>query len=608
MATQPKPQATEEGFVAFDYGTSVSRIAYVKGKGAGLVTDLAGDAGFPSVLAMSEKGGFLAGGAAKDRQSLYPLETIFSIKSLLTTDLKTIKAQGMLYPFADEQAEGNVAQVTIGGRKTSVVEINAMYLAWLRRSAEIRLERPVRLGVITIPTCLSPFDRQCLKLAGRLAGFQRVRLIEESTAAALAWAAEGGRGRLAVCTWGAGYFNSSIMEVQDQFVRILATKGTSLGGDYVDLQIARDFLEKIKTSGLKIENEANVARHVLVAAEAAKCDLANRGKAEISIKLAGSSKVIKQAYTIKDLEKWIEPLKENSSRLIHSLIASLPRGVDTKLDALVLTGGMMHIKPLTSHLEKLFEIKANKSKSHNLEDDAVLGALVRARLLDREQSDLVVLDKLYSGLGLENQDGSVSTILERGVPIPASSTEQFTTFLDKQTDMAINLFGQKGATWQPLGQVVISKIPPLKAGEAAIELRIIVDEDGVVTATAIEITKKKQLVAELLPLRGLPMSIVNKTLEACAKPNDENFVSEVQGELQQRGRFLLESLQDIIRRRVGIMTRDERQLIEKRSKDLSEVLEGADLMEMRDCVQELEEAARPMLQRDIDASLQSIMG
>jgi molecular chaperone DnaK (HSP70) len=602
LVSQPKSQGSDEGFVAFDFGTSFSRIAYGKGSGSGLVTDLAGDAGIPSLIAMSDKGGFLAGGAAKDRQSLYPGETVYSLKALLNAEAKTLEALGAFFPFAPEDGSA-LLQLNIGGRPSNPIELCSLYLAWLRRSAEMRLERPVNLAVITVPNCFSPFDRQSLKLAARLAGFQRVRLIEESIAAGLSWAANGGRGRVAACTWGAGFLNASIMEVQDKFVRILATAGMPIGGDYIDSHLALDFMAKVRESGAKIENEQIFSRHVLSLAEAAKRDIVNRGKADIQIKPAGG-KAFKQTYTAEDLGRILTPLQDKAGRLIKRLMSRLNKE-ETKLDALVLTGGMMHIGSVTNTLEEVFGLKA--IGGIDLEESAVSGALVRARLLDRLQSNLVVLDKLYAGLGLEGQDGTVTSILERGVPIPASSREQFTTFLDKQTDMGVKLYGQTGPEWKPIGQILLSKIPPLKAGTAEIEIQFTVDEDGVITVAATEKTKKKSLNAVLIPTRGLPNTFVEETLEGLPPNDEEQFASNLKGELQQRGHFVLESLSDLTRRRVGIMTRDERQLLDKKSKELIEVLEGADLMEMRSCVQELEEAARPLLQRDIDASLQTLL-
>jgi len=604
LAKQPTGQAAYQSFVAFDFGTSVSRIAYGRGEGSAFVTDLAGDARIPSVIAVSPEGGVLAGAAARDRQALYPEHTALSLKSLLTASPEAVAARGPFFPHKVGSDATTMMQIDIGGRLRPVIELSALFLVFLRRSAEVFLERPVDSGVLPVPVCFSPFDREVLRLAARMAGFQRVRLIDEPTAVALSWIAQGGRGRIATCSWGAGYLSASIIEARPDLIRVLATGGIPLGGDEIDLALARDFWGKIRGTGEPGPNEHHLARYLLSAAEAAKRDLTARGKAEMSLSIAGGKDAPRQTYGEEDLAGFLEPLQQQARSLIERLLAQAGLAAG-EVEFLLLGGGMMRIPALKAELESQFGKES--WEGIDPEDAVVLGALERARLLDHEKSDQLVLDALSAGLGLEGQTGAVTPILERGSPLPAGKREVFTTFLERQTEVAIQLFSGAGSDWHPLARVELRSIPPMKAGIPVLEVAFGVDEDGILDVTAQESTRSKALGVELRPVRGLPTSLVRETLEALPSTPTGDFEAGLRQELRERGRFLLDTLRELARRRPGIMPRDEKQLITKKSKELEEVLEGADLIEMRSCAQELEEAARPLMQRDIDASLQALL-
>jgi len=388
-------------------------------------------------------------------------------------------------------------------------------------------------------------------------------------------------------------------------VKIRAAGSSALaGGDTVDMQLARDFLARVKKELGDLQNEKHVARHILSAAEAAKRDLAKRGKTEMSFQVGRGKTRVRHTYTAEDFERWLEPLKSEAERLSQRLLseAGLLKG---DVDLLVLAGGMVGIESLRTHLQG--QLGREVAGGIDPEEATVLGAHVRARLLDHKQSDILVLDSLPSRLGLERADKSVGAILDRGVSLPAGNREVYTTYLERQTEVAIQLYGDTGSGWSPWAQVEVSKIPSMKAGIPALEVDFMVDEDGVLEVKANETTRSKPLTLEVRPVRGLSSSMVKATLAALPEAKEADFKTQLRDELSSRGRFILDTLRELDRRSSGIMTRDEKQLITKKSKEFEEVMEGADPMEMRACTQELEEAARPLMQRDVDASLLSLL-
>jgi molecular chaperone DnaK (HSP70) len=591
--------------VAFDFGTSVSRIAFARGEGTAFVTDLAGDARIPSVLAVSPQGGLLAGLAARERQALFPRFTILSPKALLTQDAAALQKRGPFFPHTIVAGSPALLQLELGGRARSAIELSALFLAHLRRTAEVFLERPIGSGVFPVPVAFSPFDRRGYGLAARMAGFQQVRLIDETTAAALAWIAQGGRGRIGVCVWGAGYFSFAIVRVQDRLARVLASGGAAAGGDLLDHALAEDLLQRAKAGG-PVRNEEHVARHLLGVAEAARRDLVARGKTEISVSLGDARPPLRCSLTGADLSHQLASLKAEAARVCRGVLADagLQRG---DLDALVLAGGLMRIPELEGYLSDFLGCKPVAAGTEP-EERVAAGALERARMLDREKSDVVVLDASTCALGLEGQAGQVSPILGRSIHLPAGVRELFTTYLERQAEVAFELHGQSIGAWEPLARVEISDIPPMQAGAPSIEVLLVLDEDGQLTVEAQESTRSKRLGLEVRPARGLPASILQATLEALpAPPEAADFEAALREELRQRGRFLLDNLRELGRRQAATMTRDEKQIIAKKSAELEEVLGGADLVEIRSCAQELEEAARSLVQRDIDAGLQTVL-
>lgn len=606
MALQLPQKSSEGSFIAIDFGTSVSRMAYARGDVVVFLPDLPGEISIPSVLALSPQGGVVAGAAARERETLFPHETLLSPRFLLSADAAQLQDHGPFLPQAVATDSGPLLQLEIGGRQRSSIELGAIFLAFLRRTAEFSREEPVRSVVLTVPVAFSPFDRQALRLAAGMAGFQRVRLIDEPTAVALSWAAQGGRGRVAVCSWGAGYFSASIMQIEAELVRVLGTVGSvRVGGNALDRALAGDFLGRVrKECGASFENEAHVARYILVAAEAAKREIVQRRSAALQFAIAGRNRPFKHTYEQADLAAWLEPLKQRVGSLCEGLLADagLEKG---DLETLVVAGGMTRIDSLTAHLSEIFG--RQPIEGVDVEEAAVRGAVARCRHLQHEGSEKLVLDPLPAACGLEGQGGRITAILERGVAIPARKLETFTTYLDQQTEVGVQLFSQQENEWVSLAQVEISKIVPMKAGQPVVEIAFQVDEDGILEVAAREVTRGKALGVELRPHRGLAASQVSATLEGLPKGEEEDFAASLRRALRERASFLLRSVRDAVRKHPGTMTRDEKQLITKKIKEMEEILDAGDLAEIRGALLELEEVAQPLKRRILDASLQSLL-
>jgi molecular chaperone DnaK len=240
-------------------------------------------------------------------------------------------------------------------------------------------------------------------------------------------------------------------------------------------------------------------------------------------------------------------------------------------------------------------------------DAALRGALRRARFLDREVPEPLVLDALPLAFGLEGQGGSVNVLLKRAEVLPASTIELFTTYLEKQAEVAIPLFGHRGRSWEKLGRVELARIPAMKEGEPQIEVAFLLDEDGVLEVTVQETARSKPLTLEVRPERGLTASQLSAAVKEIQPPEERAFEERLREELRERGRAQLEIVRALLRQTPSALTRDERQLITAKAKELEEVIEGGDLVELRTCSRELCEAAHPVLQRVYDKSLEALL-
>ncbi|MBD3237370.1 MAG: Hsp70 family protein [Candidatus Eisenbacteria bacterium] len=606
MALQMTPQGTSGSpFVGIDFGSCATRVSIAHGEGAALLTDSTGESAIAAPLALSPQGGVLAGAAARERQLLFPEETLLSPKSLLCQSGEELAADEALFPHKISDP-GAVLQIEIGGRTRSAVELVALYFAELRQRLEILRESPASSAVVSTPVAFSPFDRQSLHLAARMAGFQRVRLIEDPTAAALGWMARGGRGRVVVCCWGGEHFSASIVQADPEIARVIASVGAArVGGGQIDRLIARDLLERVRGAlTTDPRHEAHLARYALVTAEKVRRALSQKSKTEVQIPLAGAAKPLKQAYQKEHLVGWSEAVLGHARRLCDLLQQKAERRRGD-YDALILAGGLTRMPQMREMLEQVFG--APVAEGIDPEEAVARGAVARGRYLDRAAELPLVLDSLPRGYGLEGPGGAVEAILEAGTAVPASKVETFTTYLDQQTTVGVQLFSQVASDWRPLAQVQLSKATPMKAGQPAIEVTFTADEDGVLSVEAAEMMRGKQLVAELHPLRGLSSAQVRATLESLDVAADEDFPAALRRMVKDRAGFLLRSVRDASRRHAGKMTRDEKQLFAKKIQEMEELIDAGEVAEIREALQELEAIAGPLKSRILDAGLQTFL-
>jgi len=601
----------DESFVAIDFGTRATRVALARGANLVRVGELLGEQEIPAALALAADGGMLAGSEAFQQQALFPRETVLAPKLLLTSDPAELGGRGDFFPHEIDADAPQLLRLQIGGRLRSAIELAGLYLSHVRRTAEIGLERPVESAVLTVPVAFTPFDRQALRLAARLAGFRRVRMIDETTAVALAWIGSGFRGRLGVCSWGAGYFGVSLVEASPELVRVVAATGDArLGGEQIERALASDFLaraeEALRGTGAKgFEHRTHVARHLLGLAPGALQELGAKGKTQLRLHLPGEKTPFRHVYERAALDAWLAPALERAEEMIAALYGDLGllRG---DVDGVLLAGGMTRIPQVRAALGQAFGREPSDAVDPG--EAALRGALHRARFLDRSDEEApLTLDALPLTLGLEGQGGIVTPLLRRTEMLPASVVELFTTYLEKQTEVGVQLFGHRGLGWEKLARIELAKIPGMKEGEPQLEIRFAFDEDGALQVSGQETSRGRPLGLDVRPERGLTAKQLAAAEKELPGEPEDGFQDRLRDELGVRARVQLTTLREVMRKLPGIMTRDEKQLIAAKSQELVEVLEGGDTLEMQTCSKELSEAAHPVLLRVYDKSLEALL-
>lgn len=475
--------AKPERIIGIDLGTTNSLAAFMDLTGPEIIASPAGERIVPSVVALLEDGGFIAGNAAKARLAAHPDATLYSTKR-----------------FMDRAA----TPLKIGDRQITPPEAGAHILRELKRNAEAFFGEEVTKAVVTVPAYFNDAQRQATKDAGRIAGLDVLRLVNEPTAAALAYGLDKRKsGTIAVYDLGGGTFDISILKLQDGIFEVLATNGdTFLGGDDIDQLLVKIALEDIATEwGAPIAGDTAAVETLRQAVVKAKEQLSFVLTTNIDFEYAG--KRYQREITRDLLERLIEPIVERTLGPCRQCLADA--GLTAKdIDEVVLVGGSTRIPLVRRAVEALFQSKPHTEL--NPDEVVALGAAVQAGILAGDVTDTLLLDVTPLSLGLETMGGVVTKLIHRNSTIPASATEQFTTAVDGQTKVLIHVLqGERELVkdCRSLARFELTDIDPVTAGLARIEVKFLIDANGILNVSAKDLRTGKEASVEVKPSYGL---------------------------------------------------------------------------------------------------------
>jgi len=594
--------------VGIDLGTTNSLVAYVDEK-TGLprvIPDRDGQVLLPSIVSFTGEG-VLVGAAAKRQLVRRPQATVYSVKRLMGRGYDDVKEELPYLPFTVVPAEG-IVKIQMGSREVTPPEVSAIVLKSLKERAEAHFGEPIEKAVVTVPAYFNDSQRQATKDAGRIAGLDVVRIVNEPTAASLAYGLQRIReGLVAVYDLGGGTFDISILRVKDGIFEVLATNGnTHLGGDDFDRAVVRWLLEDIRTTHqVDLAGDLEAMQELRLAAEAAKIRLSSDDRTALIIPFDGFT--YRREITRAELERLIVALVD--STLTPCRMALADAGLaPSDVDEVVLVGGSTRVPLVRRRVQELF----GKTPHSQLNPDEVvaLGAAVQAHILAGGITDMLLLDVTPLSLGIETLGGIVSVLIPRNTTIPTNAREMFTTSVDGQRVVDMHVVqGERelAKDCRSLARFELSGIDPMPAGMPKIEVVFLIDANGILNVTATELRSGKAAAIEVKPTYGLSEADVERMVEDSFTYAEADVEARLLIETRNEADTVITHVERALAQGRRLVGEDEQRTIETALASLKDARESTDRDRIREATTAMNHATEHLAELMMDAALKGAL-